>query len=306
MTLLNRGSQTYWKNYVLESDAALIEERLKTTSHNFHGEEVEIIYFESATDAPCVLISPGSAGHPLVFAELGYLIHQAGYNVFFMPKHGSATVRELIDRHAAVLDYINTQFNNRVGVYSEGLGGYVCFYAALAHLPFKSLICQNSPALLTEQEFQTAIINGKGAATRRRWLMPVMKFLLYIMPNMKIPIRVYLDFKEMVDTRGDKADVEKALVEKYLHDPDFDRSYTLSAVMSLISTPPPNALSVLRTPTMFLVPNRGITVPYIKNLFARLPNIQKRLHEVDGGVFWMVSHPNNAAKVICRWFGETL
>ena len=57
---------------------------------------------------------------------------------------------------------------------------------------------------------------------------------------------------------------------------------------------------------MFLVPNRGITVPYIKNLFARLPNIQKRLHEVDGSVFWMVSHPNNAAKVICRWFGETL
>ena len=82
MTLLNRGSQTYWKNYVLESDAVLIETRLKTTSHNFNGEEVEIIYFESATDAPCVLISPGSAGHPLVFAELGYLIHQAGYNVF--------------------------------------------------------------------------------------------------------------------------------------------------------------------------------------------------------------------------------
>jgi len=223
-----------------------------------------------------------------------------------MPKHGSATVRELIDRHAAVLAYINTHFNNRIGVYGEGLGGYVCFYAALEQLPFKSLICQNSPALLTEQEFQTAIMSGKGAATRRRWLMPVIKFLLTIMPNMKIPIRVYLDFKEMVDTRGDKADVEKALVEKYLHDPDFDRSYTLSAVMSLISTPPPNALSVLRTPTMFLVPNRGITVPYIKNLFARLPNIQKRLHEVDGGVFWMVSHPNNAATVICRWFGETL
>lgn len=28
--------------------------------------------------------------------------------------------------------------------------------------------------------------------------------------------------------------------------------------------------------------------------------------EVDGSVFWMVSHPTEAAAAICGWFDETV
>ena len=57
---------------------------------------------------------------------------------------------------------------------------------------------------------------------------------------------------------------------------------------------------------MFIVPERGIYPSYEKDLFNRLPDIKKKIIEVDGSVFWIVSHPKEAANVICDWFNETL
>ena len=79
-----------------------------------------------------------------------YRVHLWGFNVFVMPKHGGRTVNQLIGRHLEVLQYIRREFNDRIGLYGEGLGGYVAFYVALAHAPIVSLICQNAPAILTE------------------------------------------------------------------------------------------------------------------------------------------------------------
>jgi len=61
---------------------------------------------------------------------------------------------------------------------------------------------------------------------------------------------------------------------------------------------------------MFLVALRGVGgsayVAYLKDLYNHLPNVKKRLVEVDGSVYWMLSHPQEAADVICEWFDETL
>ena len=109
-----------------------------------------------------------------------------------------------------------------------------------------------------------------------------------------------------MDTKEDSRKIEEPLIKRFLEDPDFDRWYPLSAVMSLVTTPPPKPLSELNIPTMFLVPVRGFKPDYEKDLFLRLPEINKKLVEVDGGVFWMCSHPGQAAKVICDWFDETV
>jgi pimeloyl-ACP methyl ester carboxylesterase len=78
--------------------------------------------------------------------------------------------------------------------------------------------------------------------------------------------------------------------------------------MSQISTPPPNPIGELNTPTMFLVPVRDRALPesYVKDVYNRLPSLKKKFVEVDGGHYWMLSHPNDAAKVIDEWFAETL
>ncbi len=111
----------------------------------------------------------------------------------------------------------------------------------------------------------------------------------------------------LIDTKEENREVETRLVESYMKDPDFDRWYPLSAILSLVFTPPPNSLTELNIPTMFLVPVRGWSDPsYVKDLYNRLPPIKKKLVEVDGSVYWMLSHPKEASTIICEWFAETL
>jgi len=297
----------FWKDhYVIEGDPTEIERNIKSAIFNSGDEEFELIYFEKGKKAPNILISQGSGGHSLVFAELGYLMHLTGYNVFIMPKHGGCTINDLVGRHADATKYISSNFSDRVGIFSEGLGGFVTFYLALAHGKFKSAVYQNSPAILTEKKFQDAIIKG-----RRKLILPVMKFLFKISPQIKIPISSYLNWKDLIDTDEANRKLELRLVkEGYLKDPDFDKRYPLSAIMSLLLTPPPGPLSELNTPTMFMVSTRGFGgnayVDYLRDLYSRLPPIRKKTIEVNGSVYWMLSHPKEAAKIICEWFDETL
>jgi pimeloyl-ACP methyl ester carboxylesterase len=302
-------SASYWKNhYVLQTDADEIERSFGLTNFVSDGKRFELPYFEKSKDFPSILISPGSGGHSYVFAELGYQMHLSGYNVYIMPKHGGYTIGELVQRYSDALEHISGTFGDRIGVFGEGLGGFVGFYLALAHGPMKSAVYQNAPGLLTEETFQKTIIRGRGAAQRRKLILPTLRFLARVVPRAKIPISLYLDFEELIDTKAENREVETRLVkEGYLRDPDFDRWYPLSAVMSLVSTPPPNPLSELKTPTMFLIPVRGWSDPfYVGDLYSRLPTIKKRFVEVDGSVFWMNSHPKEAARVICEWFDETV
>ncbi len=299
--------QSYWHTYVQETDANEIERHLQRTGFPSSGKSFELIYFEEGKNAPTILISPGSGGHAYVFAELGYQMHRRGYNVCIMPKHGGVTINELVLRHSDAVRHISNIFNDSIGLFGEGLGGFVTFYLALAHGPVKSIVCQNAPAILTESTFQEAMMAGKGAALRRKIILPVAKFLLNIVPQMKLPISLYLDWKELIDTKEENRGVETRLVESYMKDPDFDRWYPLSAILSLVFTPPPNSLTELNIPTMFLVPVRGWSDPsYVKDLYNRLPPIKKKLVEVDGSVYWMLSHPKEASTIICEWFAETL
>ncbi len=301
---------SYWHTYVQETDALEIERHLQRTTFSSGAARFELIYFEEGKNAPNLLISPGSGGHAYVFAELGYLMHLRGYNVFLMPKHGGFPIGELMTRHKDALSHIATHWNDCIGVFAEGLGGFVVFYLALTQSPMKSVVFQNAPAMLTEETFRAAVLQGKGAAQRRRIILPFGKLLLGIFPNMKLPISSYLDWKELIDTKEGNREAETQLVQGYLHDPDFDRWYPLSAIMSLLLTPPPQPLTALQIPTMFMVALRGLGgsafVEYLEDLYQRLPNVKKRLVEVDGSVYWMISHPKEAAHVIGEWFDETL
>ena len=297
----------YWKkHYVIQTDADKIEEAVKLEAFSSGGEDFDLVCFKKNKNAPNILISPGSAGHSYVFAELGYQMHLRDYNVFIMPKHGGVTISELMHRHEDALRYINTAYNNNTGVFSEGLGGYACFYLALSNSAImKSAVYMNAPVIMTEKKFMHAWKQGDGTAKRRKRIFPFVKLISKIFPKLRVPIRLYLDFKEMIDTDEDNWRIEMPMVESFSNDPDFDKQYPLSAIMSLVNTPPPKSLSALKVPTMFLVPIRGFFPSYEKDLYNRLPDIRKKLIELDGGVFWMLSHPYDAAKIICEWFDTT-
>lgn len=303
---------TYWKShYVVQTDPDEVESSLRLSRFTSRNKDYDLVSFEKGKNMPNILVSQGSGGHSYIFAELGYLMHLGGYNVFIMPKHGGFTINELIERQKDAIEHISSSFNSRIGVFGEGLGGFVTFYFALAHGHVKSLAFQNSPAILTEQDFQSAVLDSEGAPNKAKRFLLLLKALAKIVPWMRLPISFYLDWKELIDTEPQSRTVERRLVEEgYLKDPDFDRRYPLSAILSLISTPPPNPIGDMDIPTMFMVAKRGFAGSsygdYLKDMYARLPEITKRLVEVDGSVYWMLSHPREAARVICNWFDETL
>lgn len=301
----------YWKkHYVVYGNADEIARNIKMANFVSSGKEFELPYFEKDKNAPNILVSEGSGGNSYVFAELSYEMHLKGYNVFIMPRHGGYTINELMPRHVDALKYIADNFNEKIGVFAEGLGGYAMFYLALSgENRIKSLTFQNAPAILNEKGWHEAILGGKGTAGRRKLILPFAKILVKLLPNIKLPISFYLDFKELVDTKEENRKIEAPRIEAFLEDPDFDTAYPLRAVLSLITTPPPNPLSALKIPTLFLVPLRGFGgsayVNYSRDLYDRLP-VKKKFVEVDGSVFWMCSHPKEAAEAISNWFSETL
>lgn len=134
--------QSYWRTYVQETDADEIERHLQRTRFTSGGTSFELIYFEEGKNAPTILISQGSGGHAYIFAELAYRMHLLGYNVFIMPKHGGSTIGELMVRHKDALEHIAAHWNERIGVFAEGLGGFVVFYLALTESPMKSVAFQ--------------------------------------------------------------------------------------------------------------------------------------------------------------------
>ena len=307
MTVPQLTAPEYWTRYVVDADVTAIRSQLRVSVFESGGERFELAYFSRSRDEPCIVISPGSAGHAYVFAELAYRMHGRGYNVFVMPRHGGRTIEQLVRRHDDALRHIAAGWNDRVGLFGEGLGGYVTFCLALAHGPVRSIVCQNAPAVLTEPAFHRAVLASDGRGPNRGRLLPAMRAAARIAPGWKLAISRYLDFRAMVDSDVASRRIEEPMVEAYLRDPDFDRRYPLSAILSLLTTPPPRPLSDLAVPTMFIVPRRGFAPAYATELFGRLPpQIAKKLVEVDGSVFWMVSHPRQAADVICAWFEETL
>lgn len=269
---------TYWKDhYVVETDAAEIERDLRRMTFVSDGEESELVYFERGPARPNILVSQGSGGHAYVFAELAYLMYRRGYNVFVMPKHGGRPIAELLSRHADALACIADRYNGRIGVFAEGLGGFAVFYLALAQGAMKSLALQNAPAILTEESFHAAVLADGDMGARRRLILPPAKFLAKIAPQLRLPLTSYLDFEKLIDTDERSRGVETRLVkEGNLRDPDFDRWYPLRAIISLLTTPPPGALTGLTVPTLLLVARRGFASPaYFRDLYDRLPPIKK-------------------------------
>ena len=267
----------YWKNhYVIQTDANNIERNIKSTVFSSGGKNFELLYFEKDKYTPNILISQGSGGHPYIFAELGFLMHLHGYNVFIMPRHGGKTINELMMRHMDALNHISSEFNAKIGVFSEGLGGYASFYSALAGCPAKAMVFQNAPAILTEEQFHAAIFQGnETAARRRKRLLPLLKPLSKLFPWVMLPISIYLDFQELVDTKKENQEIEAPIVQSFRADPDFDRHYPLSAIMSLVQTPPPRHLSELHIPVLFIVPVRGFFPSYFKDLYSRISPVEK-------------------------------
>src|SRR5689334_191133 len=113
----------YWKKYyVIGTDTDKIERSIMLDRFSSDRESFDMVCFIKNKTTPNILISPGSAGHSYVFAELGYQMHIRGYNIFIMPKHGGVKIDKLMQRHTDAIRFIAANYSDRIGVFAEGLG----------------------------------------------------------------------------------------------------------------------------------------------------------------------------------------
>ncbi|HEU5168730.1 MAG TPA: hypothetical protein VFU29_24465 [Chitinophagaceae bacterium] len=294
----------YWKRYPVLTDPDKISQAMNIETFSSSGKLYELLSFAGEKDSPCIIIAPGSGGHAFVFAELAYLIHKKGYNAFIMPKQGGFTINELLVRHEDAVNYLRSKYKTDLHFYGEGLGGLVVFYLGLKGIELKSIICENSPAILTEPAFHKAMKKDGRAGKRRAILLPFFKLLVKIFPSLPVPIRAYLAWHEIIDTDQRNNEIEKKMVYAYDHDPDFDKWYPLKAVMSLLNTKPPVSVDKLSIPTFFILATRGLIPNYFRDLFLRLGARNKKLEEIDGGAFWMVSNPDKSSEAIINWIKQ--
>ncbi len=297
----------FWKShYLVETPREDIEATLRSLTFTSDNREWELLSLPWHGADSSILISPGSGGHAFVFVELAYRLRTLGYTVYVMPKHGAGTVSQLVTRHRDALDRIRATGCGRIAIYGEGLGGYLAFYVAFLDRSLAGVVCENSPAILTEVEYHWSLLHDSGpwtkAARRRRRLLPLLGPLALVFPRLPIPIAAYLPWADLVDSRPGSREREERLVrEGYLQDPDFDRWYPLSAVMSLLTTPPPERMDELSVPVMFILASEGPTPSYVQSLFDRVPSHPKKLVRVNGSVYWMLSHPQKAALTLADW-----
>lgn len=297
----------YWKNYVHNMDPDIIEKNIKTATIKSRGLNLNLTYFEKSKSAPNILYIPSTSGYSLFSAELLYNMHLRGYNVFVVDFHGhgksegrrgDATINEISKNCSDAINYISKNFNGKIGVCGASLGGFATLYLGLSDKKVKSIACQN-PTILTDTEFQEMLtIKSKGS-------LPAIKLLLAIFPEVMFPTITRSNDDSFTET-----DLERNYFKKSYVDPNTVKDYTGLALLSQVSTPPPRPLKELKIPTMFLAPSKDtvlMPLSYIKSLQDRLPsNIKKRIVKVNGGHWWMHSHPEEAAKVLCDWFDETL
>jgi pimeloyl-ACP methyl ester carboxylesterase len=295
--------RNYWKNYLCETDAAEIERNLKQTTFKSGDLSLSLKYFEKSKAAPNILWVVGTGCYSLYLAELGYHMYLRGFNTFGIDfqghgdsegKRGDFTLSELVGNCIDAVAHISNIYNHRIGAVGVSMGGFITFYLGLSHSAVKSIACLN-PGIVTEEAFRDEV-------TRLRKAPPLAGMVARLFPRMTIPTGRCVDFMGLAGAE------EKSHVETYLNDPSVVRCYTLRAVMSLISTPPPSPLAKLSVPAMFLAPVRDalMSVSYVRSVYDRLPDIKKRFVEVDGSHYWISSRPREAAAVICDWFQETL
>lgn len=294
----------YWKKYLYETDAKEIENNIKKLHFSSLGETLELTYFEKSKNAPNILFITATGDHPYVYAELGYNLFLKGFNVFVIPTidHDFRFIK-IVDQVNDAAKYISENYNDKVGVIGASMGGLVAMYVALSNGKAKSIVAQD-PGIVTEEAFRSALFQkGISNSTLGERLFPFGNVLARIFPKFWFPTKLYLNFKTLIDSNE-----EMQRLDTYFKDPDIVHWYTISALLSMISTPPLNPLSQLKVPIMFFSPvrDKAWSREYIKGLYNRLPSIKKKFIEVDGGHYFMLSHPRKAAELIGDWFRETL
>ena len=255
-------------------------------------------------NAPTVILVPGTGLYALCYANLMHLIYEQGFNVVGLDprghgrsegRRGDYTIDELVRDVQAAVTYAIKRFNPEVSVLGSSQGGIVTFYTAAADSRPRSIICQNLTDLSHLDNLNI---------TRTPWLMrlckPAFVQLADYLPNINIPINLYIDIKAMeIEHFGN--------VYNFLsQDPLALTTISIRAMKSLAIAALAKPVEEITTPTLILQAEKDtIFSPAFTRRFYQRLQCKKQMTIFPSFTHTMLStHPKEIVPTIVTWLRQ--
>lgn len=265
----------------------------------------DVILQLSVIDTPnpkgVFVFMPGTNAYALVYAEVLCAWADAGYAVVaFDPRghgrstgaRGSYTVTELLSDMNAVVAYARARYKVPVFVGGSSQGGIVALYAATADKNLAGVFSHNVADFSDPESVQCS--RNPALFRKMRGALPM---LAGLMPELPVPLNVYLDLKkEMVSGLGTAWDM-------LLTDPLLVPFVRLKTLATLASTPPPGSLESMKPPVFVLHGGQDQMFPrrYIDRIFARIGSEKTMKLVPDGPHYVVVDCVKDFAPDLIRW-----
>lgn len=247
-----------------------IYDRFQSDTVVSDGLKLHMDVIELDRGKPVVVFVPGTSVYSLLYSEFMVALADKGYNVVGIdPRghgrseglHGSYTIAELVTDTRAAVGYARKRFNDKIAVAGSSQGGIVAFYVAATDENIAGVVCHNAADLC-----DPASVRLTRNPTLSRFGKPVLKIFASLMPEMKVPISMYLDL-EAEEMRG------FGNAKVYLdQDPIAYRAIRLKGLASLASEKLSRPVEQITTPVQILHAGRDNIFPqdYIEYIYNKL------------------------------------
>jgi len=219
--------------------------------------------------APALVFVPGTSLYALAYAEFMHKMRLMGFNVVGVDprghgrsegRRGSYTMDELLSDALATVKYARGRFG-KVAIAGSSQGGMVAFYAAAADDSLAGSICHNIAVLSEPAATGITRIPRLG-----RLLKGPTVALSHIMPEMPVPLWVYLDLKAEPTKWGMNA---KEFIK---YDPLALKSISLRSLASLATSGPVKSIEQITVPVMAIQAeyDEMFSVAFTESIYNRL------------------------------------
>ncbi|MGB1015304.1 MAG: alpha/beta hydrolase, partial [Nannocystaceae bacterium] len=260
---------------------------------------------EAGRGRPTVVFMPGTNAYSLLYGEFLLALADAGLNVVgFDPRGhgrsegqgGSYTLPELVDDFAVVVEHARARMGGPIFAAGSSQGGIAAFYLAASEVEIAGAVCHNAADLSDPSSARLTRFPRLG-----RLFKPALLGLAKILPEVRVPMRAYLDLKKE-PVRG------MGTAHEVLHqDPLLVPYVRLKTLASLGSAPLARPVEAIETPLLLLQAGADTIFPtdYMTTLFERL-TCPKQMHVYPGLPHYLVvDHVETLAADVVRWIGET-
>lgn len=277
---------TYWYQYIRHEDpkkieAEIYEEFIETEHHKIH---LDIFGHDlGAKSKGNVIMVHGTSVYSRFYAEFAYLLNRNGFRVILpdLPSHGQSsgirghfTMKTITTSLESIINYIKKTYPGKIAIMGSSLGGISTLYAVAANSDIDLAICHNA-AVFNEGHHKDIIKAG----VFLRMFVPLVPFFSKIFPKLKLSVFRYLPKESLVSSEyGSK------LFDVLIKDPTLTSKYTLTSLKSQIVEAPKCPPEDILTPIMFIngENDKLFSVPFLKDLFQRLPNQENEFHIIKG------------------------